>query len=67
MYVCVCNAVTCKRVKQALHQGKHSVRDLRLHFGFESCCGKCNRHMRSMIDEHRQAMVNIAAGNLHAR
>lgn len=56
MYVCVCNAVNCRRVKQALNDGKLSVRELRLHFGFESCCGKCTGSMRSLIEEHLQSI-----------
>jgi len=51
MYVCVCNAISDRQVKQAISQGKQSVRDLRVHFGFESCCGKCTTCMRNAIKE----------------
>jgi len=65
MYVRVCNAITCKRVKQALCDGKRSVRELRVHFGFQFCCGKCNSHLRSMINEHQQAGTSLTAGERH--
>ena len=67
MYICVCNAVSCKRVKQALNEGMQSVHELRLHFGFESVCGKCNRHMRSMINEHHQSTTGVQAGETYVR
>lgn len=56
MYVCVCNVINDRQVKQALNAGMLSVRALREHFDYpEKSCGKCNRYLREMINEHLQA------------
>lgn len=55
MYVCVCNVINDRQVKQALNEGVLSVRALRQHFAYpEGCCGKCHRCLREMINEHLQ-------------
>ena len=51
MYVCVCHAINETRVREAVAQGRTSVRALREHFDFGECCGKCNACMRGLIDE----------------
>ena len=63
MYICVCHAVSCRQVRQALDDGKRSVGALRRHFEFKACCGKCTDCLRSMIDEHQQSTTNITAGD----
>jgi bacterioferritin-associated ferredoxin len=55
MYICVCNAIKDSQIKQALHEGKLSISDLRQHLAFASCCGKCTSTMREMLKEHMQA------------
>jgi len=56
MYVCVCNVINDRQVKQALNEGVLSVRALRQHFAYpEGCCGKCHRCLREMINAHLQA------------
>ncbi|MDK2126066.1 bacterioferritin-associated ferredoxin [Parachitinimonas caeni] len=41
MYVCICNAVTDKQIKQAVSNGCCSMRQLRIELGVSACCGKC--------------------------
>ncbi|WP_078119039.1 (2Fe-2S)-binding protein [Thiosocius teredinicola] len=53
MYVCVCNAVNDRQVKQALCEGKTTLREVRQHLGFRTCCGRCTSHMRDMVCQHR--------------
>ena len=57
MYVCICNAVNEKCLKLALSEGKQTISELRHHFEFKTCCGKCTGHMRSMIDDHLQCLL----------
>lgn len=66
MYVCVCNAVSDRQVKQALCEGKHSIRELRNHLGYKSCCGKCTGCMRSLIDHHLET-INLSMGELSCK
>ncbi len=63
MYVCICNAVNDRQLKQALDEGVVSIRALRRHFGFESCCGKCTSCMRSLINEYRKAGDHFTPGD----
>ncbi|MGR9107299.1 MAG: (2Fe-2S)-binding protein [Gammaproteobacteria bacterium] len=58
MYICICNAISDRQIKIAILEGRSSVRELHAHFGFESCCGKCNRCMRILLDEHRESNNN---------
>jgi bacterioferritin-associated ferredoxin len=53
MYVCVCNAVSSGQVREALNRGNRSVGALRQHFAFKSCCGRCAKCMREMIEQHQ--------------
>ncbi|MGF1548555.1 MAG: (2Fe-2S)-binding protein [Thiotrichales bacterium] len=53
MYVCICNAITDHQVRQALSQGKESMRDLRDHLGVTSTCGKCAKCVRRLLKEHQ--------------
>jgi bacterioferritin-associated ferredoxin len=64
MYVCICNRVNCKRMKQALQEGKLTVGELHQHFGFDFCCGKCTNCMRSMINAYLQSTTNTIVGDL---
>lgn len=55
MYICVCNAVNDRQVKQALADGKQNLRELRLHLGFRSSCGRCTTFLQDLISQHRKA------------
>lgn len=63
MYVCVCNAVNDRQVKKALDDGILSIRGLRMHLGFESCCGRCTDCMRDLIRKHQQSANNTIQGD----
>lgn len=54
MYVCICQAVTEKQVRDAVDQGVHSLSAMREHLGVASECGKCARCAHGIIKECRQ-------------
>ncbi|MGD2117353.1 MAG: (2Fe-2S)-binding protein [Chromatiales bacterium] len=62
MYICVCNAVNEKQLQQAISLGNSSIRELRRHLGFESCCGKCTACMRDMLQTHQRCHSETSAG-----
>lgn len=53
MYVCICQAVTEKQIRDAVEQGVHSLSSLRQHLGVASECGKCARCAHGILKECR--------------
>ena len=51
MYVCVCNAVTDREIRQCAELGACSLRDLERCLGVGSNCGKCREAARSVLEE----------------
>jgi len=41
MYICICNAITERQVKEAVSQGATSITDLQGQLGVATCCGAC--------------------------
>lgn len=54
MYICVCNAVTERQVKQAVKEGACSLRDLRDCLGVASECGRCAKSALDCLREHEE-------------
>lgn len=53
MYVCVCQAVTERQVREAIADGIHSIHGLRKHLGVTAMCGKCASCARNLLNEQR--------------
>lgn len=66
MYVCVCNAVNDRQVKQALSKGIRSLHELHVYMGYKSCCGKCTACIRKMINEYLESNT-ISNGELSCK
>ena len=53
MYVCVCKAVSDKRIERHVAQGVVSLKDLSSATGLGTCCGKCvpeaRRHLADAV------------------
>ncbi|WP_025823241.1 bacterioferritin-associated ferredoxin [Shewanella marina] len=41
MYVCLCNAVTDRQIKQAIASGDNNLSDVKKRLGVANQCGKC--------------------------
>jgi bacterioferritin-associated ferredoxin len=52
MYVCVCKAVTDTQIKQAINEGLGSRRELFKCLGVGGSCGKCNPHVKELLNDH---------------
>lgn len=52
MFICVCKAVSDKRIRRAVEEGAaYSVRDLTRTLGVGTCCGKCVPAARDLLEE----------------
>jgi bacterioferritin-associated ferredoxin len=51
MYVCVCNSVTDRQIRQAVQHGCKSMEDLRRELKVATCCGKCEASARCVLGE----------------
>jgi len=60
MYVCVCKAITEQQLKDAVHQGANTFRDVRRCLGVSTGCGRCASHARSLVNQHCEALGSDA-------
>lgn len=58
MYVCVCQAVTERQIRQAAHEGARTLKDLRRDLGVTRDCGRCAACARACLDEANQCAGN---------
>lgn len=61
MYVCVCNAVTDRAIKEAVHAGATRLRDLSRTLRVATCCGRCAASAQACLD----AAVRELRGSVH--
>jgi bacterioferritin-associated ferredoxin len=54
MYVCVCKAVTDTQIKRAINEGVNSRRELFKCLGVGGDCGKCNPHVKELLNSNEQ-------------
>lgn len=55
MIVCICKAVSDKRIRRAASEGIVTLRDLSRELGVGTCCGKCVPQARELLAEAVQA------------
>ena len=55
MYVCVCNAITDKQIREAAETGVRDLWDLQATLGVAPNCGSCKETAADILREHRQA------------
>lgn len=55
MYVCNCNGLTQKQVKQAIEDQPRDVMSVYKYYDCQPQCGRCVREIREMLSEAREA------------
>lgn len=53
MYVCICNAVTDKQIKEAAEGGATSMKHLREQLNVGTCCGRCATCAKQILKDAR--------------
>lgn len=51
MYICVCKAVSDKKIRQLVQEGATSVRELKQCLGVGSQCGKCIPAAQELLND----------------
>jgi bacterioferritin-associated ferredoxin len=51
MIVCVCKSVSDRHIHAAIRDGAQSLEELQFELGVALGCGKCENHVRGMLDE----------------
>ncbi len=65
MYVCVCKAVSDRRIRALAQAGKaRTLAELRRETGLGSCCGRCVPCARSVLAEALARTEPAAAGRI---
>ena len=61
MYVCICNAVTEREIRQAVSLGVTTLKELREGLGVAGDCGKCGTCAKNIL---RDELTAACCGNL---
>ena len=52
MYVCLCNAITDRQIREAVERGCTSLGKVQIHLPVANCCGACEDTAREVIESH---------------
>ena len=62
MYICICNAVTEKAVRECARNGACSVEELSFELGVGSGCGRCRECASELLrDVHADEALSAAS------
>lgn len=59
MYVCICQGVTDRQIREAVEDGASTMRHLRKELGVAACCGRCAPHAKALLDELRDEVRSL--------
>jgi len=60
MYVCICNAVTEREIREAAGSGADDLWALQRELGVASGCGSCKEVASAILSEIRSAVNDVA-------
>jgi bacterioferritin-associated ferredoxin len=52
MYVCVCNAVSDRQIREVVDQGARSLFEVQCQLPVGACCGRCEDTAKEVVSEH---------------
>ncbi|MCC6714035.1 MAG: (2Fe-2S)-binding protein [Gammaproteobacteria bacterium] len=62
MYVCLCNAVTERDIRDAVDGGARGLEDLRNRLHVATCCGACEDTASACLSQHVRANLDHGGG-----
>lgn len=67
MFICVCKAVSDKRIRSAVAEGRVvHLRDLTRELSVGTCCGKCVPEARELLDQTLLSLGNSGGRSAQA-
>ena len=66
MYVCICNGITDRDIRQAADAGCRSLAELTMRTGCGACCGTCLDTAAQVLEEARATRESIPLPVLQA-
>jgi len=54
MYLCICNGLTDRNVREAAAAGQRTVKAVLRHHGIQPQCGKCLTYIHQTLAEQRE-------------
>ncbi len=61
MYVCLCNSITDKAIRQSIKDGATTLIELRKDLGVGSRCGSCQCAAQEILDESQNGLTNLSS------
>lgn len=52
MYVCLCNAITDRQIRECVDRGATSLCKVQAQLPVANCCGSCEDTAREVIESH---------------
>lgn len=62
MIVCICNNVSDRKIRQAVHEGMSTMTELRDNLEVAACCGKCHACAKQVL---RECLSSVAGPDSH--
>lgn len=62
MYICICNGITDREIRQCAASGVCSMRDLECTLGVGVSCGRCRDAAVEILEETRRPATHAFAG-----
>ncbi|MCP1660453.1 (2Fe-2S)-binding protein [Neisseria perflava] len=66
MFVCICNAITDREIKETVAAGASTMSDLQAQLGVATCCGCCSELAASFLANHNAQSTVTAGINVQA-
>lgn len=61
MLVCICNRISDRDIRSAIHEGASGFRDVKSELGVGSCCGQCVPFAKGVVEE-TVSQLQISSG-----
>ncbi len=65
MFVCICNAITDRDIKETVAAGASTMSDLQAQLGVATCCGCCSELAASFLGANTVQTTATAGINVH--